>query len=154
LAVFGLAIMLQPAIATAEMAAPPRAALPSPVHAELTDATPLGEDKGNEGNKGNITGVKSLAVKKAVLAMVKGIRKIDRISDKLTGRLDDAALTAFRQNSGRIADGLEKIAEIPDLTVKVVKEKVVVFMTKELHLEGGTAQIIGNVIEAVLSGLL
>jgi hypothetical protein len=113
----------------------------------------LEEDQGKEA-EGNVTGVKSLAVKKAVLAMVKGIRKGDRISNKLIGHLDNAALKAFRQHSGRIADGLEKISEIPDLTVKIVKEKSVNFMTRELKLGGGTAQVIGDAIEGVLWFLL
>jgi hypothetical protein len=153
LAVFGMTILLQPAIATAEPAEPPGAALPLSVHAGSSDAAPLEEDQGKEA-EGNVTGVKSLAVKKAVLAMVKGIRKTDRISNKLIGHLDDAALTAFRQHSGRIADGLERIAEIPDLVVTVVKDKIVLFMTEELKLGAGTARVIGKAIEAVLWTLL
>lgn len=49
---------------------------------------------------------------------------------------------------------LYKIANIPDVTVRVVKQKLIYFLTNELHISYGTAQVIGEAVAGALSVLL
>lgn len=68
-------------------------------------------------------GVKSAAVKKAVRILAEAIRTGSGIVHRFIGFLDDEAARVFRNYSGRIADELDVIAKISDITVKVVKAK-------------------------------
>jgi hypothetical protein len=45
---------------------------------------------------------------------------------------------------------LDDIARIPDVTMKVVTEKVFYFMIEELHIAHGRAQVIRQAIEGML----
>lgn len=99
-------------------------------------------------------GVKSWAVKKATRALAKGIRAGGRFFHQLIGELDAKAATFFRKHSNRIADELESIATIPDLTLIIVTEKISYFMTNVLKANPGTAKVIEKTLEGLLWFLL
>ncbi len=72
-----------------------------------------------------IQGVKSWLVKQALKGMAGGIRggasTFIRLADDW---LDAAATKALRNNSGRIADVIEDVAEIPDIASHQVRSQV------------------------------
>jgi len=95
-------------------------------------------------------GVKSWMVKKAVRLLADAIRHGGKAVHHVVKFLDDKAARVFHEHSGRIANGLDDIAKIPDIAVHVVKEKIIYFMINELSIRYGTAQVIGEAIEGAL----
>lgn len=69
-------------------------------------------------------------------------------------RLDKPAARAFKKHSRDIADELDKIAKIPDLTTRIVKEKLYYFLHGTLGLSGGTSLEIANLVKAALDFFL
>lgn len=137
LAVLSFLILLQPGRAIAGL----HAVLPPSPAASPRDG-------------GEKTGVKRWAVKKATRALAAGIRAGGRILNQLIGYMDDKAAQIFRKYSDRIADELESIANIPDITVKIVREKIFYFLSGPLNVGHGNALVIANAIEGVLWILL
>lgn len=99
-------------------------------------------------------GVKSWMAKKAVHLLADAIRHGGKAVHTVIGYLDDKAARVFHKHSGRIADGLDDIARIPDITVNVVGEKILYFMTGQLGISYGTVQLIRKAIEGVLWTLM
>lgn len=99
-------------------------------------------------------GIKSWLVKQAVELLAGAIRHGSRLAELLIAKLDDKAAKAFREHSGDIARGLEDIAEIPDLTVGIVREKLRYFLTKEIKMSHGTAGVIVEGVTYALGLLL
>ena len=61
---------------------------------------------------------------------------------------------AARKHARDIADALDDIAGIPDLSRRVVKDELRVFLTKTLELNHGTAQVIVTAVDGVLAILV
>lgn len=127
-------LILQSACASTDRAKPRIVSLPSPDNYPSTSthvSAPLydGEQDGEE------MGAKSSAVKMATLALAQGIRSGSRIFHRLIGYMDGKAARVFRKYSSRLADELDSIANIPDITVIVVREKIFYFMTNTLILQ-------------------
>ena len=99
-------------------------------------------------------GIKSKIVTKLVKLLASLIRKGSDKVHHIIKYLDDAAADTFRRYSGRIADGLDEIAKIPDLTTRIVREKIYHYMVNELRIASGTALQIADAIEAVFWVLL
>jgi len=95
-------------------------------------------------------GVKSWVVKKAVRALADAIRHGGKAAHHVIKFLDDKAARQFHKHSKRIADGLDDIAKIPGLTVRIVKEKIIYFMTNELGISYASSQVIGEAIEGAI----
>lgn len=94
-------------------------------------------------------GLKGWFVSQGLRGIAGGIRNGADDFIRLAGNwLDDGATTALRQNSTRIADVLDDISDIPDLTTRVVKERAYNELSK--FLDPGTAQVIADALEGVL----
>lgn len=142
---FTLLMVTCPAVATAERTGPYGVTRQWPAILVSTEAMPLqGHDVRDR------KGAKSWAVKKAVQLMAKGIRAGNFIVHKIISYLDKKAAEVFRARSYEIAEGLDDIAKIPDLTVRIVKEKITYFMVETLKMNDGTATVIAGAIEAAL----
>lgn len=100
-----------------------------------------------------IQGVKSWLVKQALKGVAGGIRggasTFIRLADNW---LDAAATKALRKNSGRIADVIEDVAEIPDIASHQVRSQV--YNGLKGFLGHGTANVIANAVEGVMWILL
>lgn len=99
-------------------------------------------------------GVKSWLIKQALELIATGIRKGGRVVQELMSFMDASAAKAFRKHARDIADALDDIARIPDLSRRVVKDKLRVFLTKTLELNHGTAQVIVTAVDGVLAILV
>lgn len=89
-------------------------------------------------------------VKQAAHLLADAIRYGGKALEYLVRHLDGKAAKVFQKYSKRIANALDDIAEIPDVTVRIVKEKIISFMTNELRINPGTAQVIGEAIAGAL----
>ncbi len=106
-----------------------------------------------------VQGVKSKVVVKAVRVVAKLIRTRHDDFFKLCQRFgtDGVALAVFKRNAGKIADVLDDIADIPDLAMKVVGEKLYFILTSDrgpFNLSGGTANVIKDVLMGAISAAL
>lgn len=99
-------------------------------------------------------GVKSYLVKKAVELIAASLRKGGDVLKYLLKWLDDDAAKAVSKYGDKIADALDEIANIPGLTVNIVKEKLVYVLTKSCGLSGGTALQIADAVATTINWLL
>lgn len=99
-------------------------------------------------------GVKSWLLREALEYMAAAIRSGNFIIQKIIGYLDKKAAKAFREYADDIADGLDDIAKIPDLTMNIVREKLRYFLTDQLKINHGTAEVIVGAVETVLGTFL
>ena len=99
-------------------------------------------------------GVKSFLVKKAVRAIASALRHGGDLVRHIVRHLDDDAARALQRYSRDIADGLDEIANIPDLATRMVREKIYHLMVNELAIDSGTALMIADAIDAALWVLL
>lgn len=95
-------------------------------------------------------GAKSLLMKNAVLAVAKVIRVWGpRIGD-VTDKMDAKAVALLMKHSAKVARQLEKIAEIPDVFPRIVKEMLYNYLVNVLRLDGGSANVIAIAVEAAI----
>ncbi|SDC06558.1 hypothetical protein [Shouchella lonarensis] len=99
-------------------------------------------------------GVKGWIAKQAIQLLASAIRNGGKEVSKLVGYLDKGAAKAFNKNSGKIANELDKIAKIPDVTANMVKDKLYTFLTKQLKMKGGDAMQIADAVKAVVNWLI
>jgi hypothetical protein len=99
-------------------------------------------------------GFKSWLIKEAVALLASAIRKGDYLVELLLSKLDAKAAKAFHKHARRIADGLDDIAQIPDITMTILREKLRYFLTNELRMNPGTAEVIVGAVETILGVLL
>ena len=123
-------------------------------HAEAPSLSYDGHAPNTEHTSPSPTGVKSWLIKQALELIAMGIRKGSRVVQELVSYMDDAAARAFRKHSRAIADTLDDIVQIPDLSRRVVKDKLRYFLTHTLELNPGTAQVIVTAVDGVLAILV
>jgi len=99
-------------------------------------------------------GIKSFFVKKAVKLLATAIRHGGDIVKEIIRHVDKKAAKAFDKHADEIADELDRIARLPDLTTRIVKEKVYWFCRHELKLSGGTSLQIADGIKRALDILV
>lgn len=125
----------------ASAAEPPR--VPQPVVSDSRLVADLG------GGGVETQGIKSWLVKQALKAVAGTIRggasTFIRLGDDF---LDAGAKSALRNHSGRIADVIEDVAEIPDIATHMVRSEV--YRGLKGFLGHGTANVIANAVEGVL----
>lgn len=88
--------------------------------------------------------------------MADGIRYGSRsdIFQALLDELDASAKKAFLKNSNKIANQLDYIASIPDVTIHVFREKLYYFLNGVLKVPGGSTKVIVEGIITVLNVFL
>ncbi|PFG33911.1 hypothetical protein [Sanguibacter antarcticus] len=105
------------------------------------------------GGQVEIQGIKSWLVKQALKGVAGGVRggasTFIRLGDRF---LDAGAKTALRNNSGRIADVIEDVANLPDIATHRVRSEV--YKGLKGFLGDGTANVIANAVEGVMWILL
>jgi len=122
-----------------------------PAHADVTVSeaanrtVPAGEI--GHAPAGHPHGVKSLIVRELTEFLALAIRQGGDIAAWIIARLDGSAAKAFRKHARSIADELDRIAQIPDLTTRIVKEKLYYFLRNQLGLSGGTALEIADLVK-------
>lgn len=99
-------------------------------------------------------GFKSWLIKKALQYMAAAIRAGNYIVREIISHLDKKAARAFSEHADDIADGLDKIAKIPDLSVSIVREKLRYYLINDIKMNHGTAEVIVAAVEIVLDTLL
>ena len=100
------------------------------------------------------SGIKGWLVKQATQLLATAIRHGGDSVAYVLKYLDKKAARTFRTHAKSIARELEKIADIPDLTTRIVKEKLEVFLRVELKVSGGTSLQIADAVKAALDILL
>ncbi|WP_428265657.1 hypothetical protein [Haliangium sp.] len=100
------------------------------------------------------SGARGEIVKHAAMLLADAIRHGGDEAAEVLKHLDKGAAKAFRKHSGTIANALDKIALIPDLTTQIVKEKLLSFLRNVLKLQGGTALQIADAVKAALDWML
>lgn len=79
----------------------------------------------NHSQEVQLFGLKGFIVKKSLKGISWLVREAPEVFvDKAGDALDDSARRAVLKNSGAIADKIDEVAELPDLTHHVVKEKL------------------------------
>ncbi len=99
-------------------------------------------------------GIKGKIVSEATRFLAKTIRHGGKYVSKILRFLDDDAAKAFSRYSKRIAKELDSIARIPDLTTRIVKEKLYYFLKDTVGVSGGTALEIADAIKAALDFII
>lgn len=106
------------------------------------------------GNGYETQGVKGAIVKAAVKKIAKALRYGGPILNKLLRYLDPKAASILSKYASRLADKLDYIATIPDLTANMVKDYVFNFLVNDLKVKGGSALVIADAIKAVVNWLI
>ncbi|MCF6095361.1 hypothetical protein L1765_15500 [Microaerobacter geothermalis] len=99
-------------------------------------------------------GIKSTIVNIAVNTVASALRYGGPALEYIVGFLDKKAAASLSKNANKIADKLDYIAEIPDLTSNMVKTYVYNFLRNDLKISGGTALQIADAIKAVIDWLI
>lgn len=131
------------------IAAPAQASSP----AVPEDSPPAVSSQVGGGETAQPKGVKSWFVKQALHGVAGTIRGgAGKFVDLAGPWLDDAAEVALRRDSGRIADVIEDVANIPDIASHAVRGYV--YDGLKGFLGHGTANVIANAVEGVMWILL
>ncbi|PVE19867.1 hypothetical protein DDA93_00395 [Arthrobacter sp. Bz4] len=97
--------------------------------------------------------MKSWLVKQALRGVAGTVRGGSNTFINLAGNwLDSGAKSALRKNSGRIADVIDDVADLPDLATHAVRGHV--YNGLKGFLGHGTANVIANAVEGVMWILL
>lgn len=102
-------------------------------------------------------GVKSKAVVRAVLLVAMGIRKGTAHFGTIVMKIDKASVGAFLKHSGKIANLLEDIARIPDLTLGIVGQRLFQMLSDKegaFKIKPDLAKDITEEIMGVINALL
>lgn len=133
---------------------PTAAAAQTVTHGEATAAPGVMERRPASHGDGHEAGLKTRAIVKAVKLLASGIRKGDRYANKVIGQLDDASRAAYRAHAHTIANKLDKLAELPDLAVNIVKDQIITLLNVELGVQYRVAYDVAEVISIVISAML
>lgn len=99
-------------------------------------------------------GAKSYLVKQAVKVIASAIRYGGDALEYIVKYIDDDAARALNRYSDQIADKLDYIATIPDLTANIVKDYIFNFMVNNLKIQPGLAMQIADAIKAAINWLI
>lgn len=123
----------------------------------LTDAaraTPLTESSESTARApATKAGIKSFLTKKAVQAVAASFRHGGDLVSQVLKFVDKKAADTAKRHSDDIADDLDRIAEIPDLTSGIVKEQLYNALTRA-GIDGGTALQIADGVKRVVDLLV
>ncbi len=103
------------------------------------------------GNQIESKGVKGWIVKKAIRVVASAIRYGGRILDYILQFLDRGAKNALSKYANKIADKLDRISTIPDITANMAKDYIYYFMTNDLKIPGKYALQIADAIKAAIN---
>ncbi|MDQ0416696.1 hypothetical protein J2Z48_000863 [Croceifilum oryzae] len=126
------------------------------IHAKTDIPTNVQLEQQLQNGKGDINqkGVKSYLTKLAAQLLASAIRHGGDLLGKLLKELDDDVAKAFSKNSRSIANYIDEIAEIPDVTTRIIKEKLYYFLVGTLGMNGGYAQQIANTVKWIIDNLV
>jgi hypothetical protein len=122
---------------------------PAPLSTFSIDRSPVVTAPGRTGSGSEVQGVKSWIVKqvlRGVAGMIRG--GASKFIDVGGDFLDAGAKSALRNHSGRIADVIEDVADIPDIATHMVRSEV--YNGLKGFLGHGTANVIANAVEGVM----
>lgn len=120
----------------------------------VNSSEPEGCDGVVEHESPDPSGAKGELVKQATKLLATAIRRGGHEAAKILKYLDKDAAKAFKKHSGTIARHLDRIAKIPDLTTRIVKEKLYNGLRNGVGLNGGTALQIADAVKAVIDWLV
>lgn len=98
------------------------------------------------------TGIKGYLVKLAANTVSLGIRHGGAAVGQILKHADAKAAKAFKKNSGYIADKIDEIAELPDVTAHMISDKL--FKALKGKIGGGSAKIIADGVYYAINLLL
>ncbi len=105
----------------------------------------------DEGKQIQTQGIKGWIVKKAIRTVSSAIRYGGRALDYILQFLDRGAKSVLSKHANKIADKLDKIATIPDITANMAKDYIYYFMTNDLKIPGKYALQIADAIKAAIN---
>lgn len=99
-------------------------------------------------------GIKGKVVSFAVRQIAKAIRYGGKELNYIMRFLDKEQASNFSKYAYQIADRLDYISNIPDLTAQMVKEYMFNFLYKDLKFDYGTAMLIADAIKGAINWII
>jgi hypothetical protein len=108
----------------------------------------------SEGKEIETQGIKGWIVKKAIRGVASAIRYGGSVLDYILQFLDRGAKNALSKHANKIADKLDRISTIPDITANMAKEYIYNFMVNDLKMPGRYAMQIADAIKAAINFII
>jgi len=99
-------------------------------------------------------GIRGKVVSLAVRQIAKAIRYGGKELDNIIKFLNKNEEKEFSKYAYQIADRLDHISRIPDLTAQMVKEYMFNFLVYELRFNPGTAMLISDAIKGAINWII
>ncbi|TCP66086.1 hypothetical protein [Baia soyae] len=99
-------------------------------------------------------GIRGYLVKLAAEAVAFAIRHGGSVVGELVKFLDGPAAKAFKKHSGTIADKIDDLANIPDVTAEIIKTRLYQFLKGPMDINAGTAMQIADAIKWAINFFL
>ncbi|SDZ16094.1 hypothetical protein [Thermoactinomyces sp. DSM 45892] len=99
-------------------------------------------------------GIRGYLVKLAAEAVAFAIRHGGSVVGELVKFLDGPAAKAFKKHSGTIADKIDDLANIPDVTAEIIKTRLYQFLKGPMNMNAGTAMQIADAIKWAINFFL
>ncbi|MGZ6502072.1 MAG: hypothetical protein ACXVC1_03925 [Tumebacillaceae bacterium] len=125
--------------------------------ATISDIVPITSESQNDIQKEKVetSGVKSFFVKLAIHSLTWSIRHGESIVERvLLKYADKKSASTFYRYASTIAEKLDQLAELPDITAEIAKTKLYSFMVGTLGINGGVAMVIADGVKYAINFLL